>query len=285
MDPSDLFKQPAAKKGKQSNPEKKRVCVTDALPYLPLIYGLKDKLIQHNLSLIIEEPYQALRRLQEGEVELGIIPSVEYGQKKETWRIIPGIAVSSKGAAKDMLLFFHKGLKDIKNISIDANASISLLLLKILIKEKFILNPEYIKMEPHLDTMLAQTDAALITGDKAFEYARTNRNYLDLGEEWEDLTGLPFVYAFWAGREFTIKKEEVSIIKNAFDLGKRNLIQISREYAENNSEDWVYYHDFLTHNRTYTFSNHERDGLMELYHYAFYYGFIKYIPDLYYYEI
>jgi chorismate dehydratase len=285
MDPSDLFKQPLANKGKKPNPEKKRVCISDTLPYLPLIYGLKDKLIQHNFSLVIEEPYQALKRLQEGEVELGIIPSVEYGQKKETWRIIPDIAVSSKGAAKDMLLFFHKGLKDIKNISIDDNASISLLLLKILIKEKFILNPEYIKMEPHLDTMLAQTDAAFITGEKAFEYARTNQNYLDLGEEWEDLTGLPFVYAFWAGREFTIKKEEVNIIKNAFELGKRNLMQISKEYAENNSEDWVYYHDFLTHNRNYTFSDHERDGLMELYHYAFYYGFIKYIPDLYYYEI
>jgi chorismate dehydratase len=279
-----LFKQPPDNKGQKSNPDKKRICMTDDLSCSPLIYGFKNKLIQHHFSILFAEPYQALKKLKEGEVELSIIPSVEYGQKKETWRIIPGVAISTKGAAGDMLLFFHKGLKDIKSIAVANNDSMAQLLLKILMKEKFILNPEYIKMETQPDNMLAQTDAALITGDKAFEYARENRNYLDLGEEWEDLSGLPFVYAFWAGREFTIKKDEVCLVKNAFELGKRNLVQIAREYAEQNSESWDFYHDFLTRNRNYTFSDQERDGLTELYHYAFFYGFIKYIPDLYYYE-
>ena len=46
--------------------------------------------------------------------------------------------------------------------------------------------------------MLAAADAALVIGDPALYFGgETGR--LDLGEEWAARTGLPFVFAFWAG--------------------------------------------------------------------------------------
>ena len=132
--------------------------------------------------------------------------------------------------------------------------------------------------------MLLKADAAFITGSKAFDYFKNNRNYIDIGDEWEDLTGLPFVYSFWAGREFTIKKEEVNVIKKAHQLGKKNLIQICKEYADRNPEDWTFYHDFLSKNRNFYFSDNEKNGLIEFYKYAFFFGYIEYIPDLFYYQ-
>ena len=285
MDPANLFGKKAESKDESSYTEKIKISISEDLAALPLIYGLKENTLSHSFSILLTKPSRISDKLKDGEVELGIIPSNEYGQKKETWRIIPNISISSKGASRDRLLFFRKGLKDIKVIAVDQNAAASLLLLKILMKEKYVMNPDYHMMKADLAKMLSKADAAFITGDKAFEYYREHRNYLDLGEEWEDLTGLPFVYSFWAGREFTVKKEDIHIIKKTYELGKRNLIKICKNYAKNGQESWSFYHDFLTKNRYYYFSDHERDGLMEFYNYAFFYGYIKYIPDLFYYEL
>ena len=62
------------------------------------------------------------------------------------------------------------------------------------------------RWRPDLDAMLARADAALIIGDNAlFLDPPTSASgaairKIDLGELWTELTGLPFVYAFWAGR-------------------------------------------------------------------------------------
>ena len=48
--------------------------------------------------------------------------------------------------------------------------------------------------------MLAQADAALVIGDPALFMDADGRglNKIDLGAAWTAMTGLPFVYAFWA---------------------------------------------------------------------------------------
>ena len=56
-------------------------------------------------------------------------------------------------------------------------------------------------MAPDLESMLRRTDAALIIGDNALllDHAALGLQKIDLGEMWTSTTGLPFVYAFWAG--------------------------------------------------------------------------------------
>ena len=85
------------------------------------------------------------------------------------------------------------------------------------------MSPEYIEMKPDIEQMLDKADAALIVGDEALTIYQKNRNRLDLNEEWADLTGLPFVYSFWAGREFTIDKNETEKIRNSYELGYMGL--------------------------------------------------------------
>jgi predicted solute-binding protein len=99
------------------------------------------------------------------------------------------------------------------------------------------------------------------------------------------MTGLPFVYGLWAGREMTVTTADVASIISSFELGKLNLEKISKEYARKHSQNWSFYHDFLTHNLSYTFSDLEKEGLNEFYNYAFFYGFTEFIPDLHFYKI
>ncbi len=44
-------------------------------------------------------------------------------------------------------------------------------------------------------------------------------NKIDLGEVWTRMTGLPFVYAFWAGRPDVLTADDVAALQRARDDG------------------------------------------------------------------
>jgi len=266
------------------NHTKKRIGIIDALEYLPLIYGLKNDMVEHDFELIHSSAAKSAEQLREGELELALIQSIDYAQKKETWKIIPEICIACNISVKNIQLFFKRDLKQIKKIAVDKNANTAKILLKILMKEKFMMSPEYIEMNPDVIQMLSKADAALIVGNEALDIYQKNRNRIDLNEEWVDMTGLPFVYSFWAGREFTISKNETLQIRKSYELGIRNLEEISKKFAHNHSESWGFYHDFLTKNINYHFSEQEKEGLMEFYNYAFFFSFVDFIPDLHFYS-
>jgi len=284
MDRQELFN-PSRISQQPIPPEKRIIGLTDSVEYLPLIYGIKNNLIKHDFDLSFGTLLETAGRLREGELELGLISSYDYALKKETWQIVPNLCLSSANKIKHVQLFFKKGLTDITKVAIDKNAASEAILLKILMREKFMISPEYFIMEPDLDKMLSQADSALIIGERGLDYYKKHRNRLDLNEEWLDLTGLPFVYAFWAGREITVTTDDLHAIRSSFELGEKNLEKISKEYAHDRPHNWAFYHDFYTHNLSYTFSDTDQDGLNEFYNYAFFYGFTEFIPDLHFYKI
>ncbi len=60
--------------------------------------------------------------------------------------------------------------------------------------------------------MLARRDAALIIGDVALflDDAAADVQKIDLGEVWTRSTGLPFVYAVWAGWPGAVTPDDVA---------------------------------------------------------------------------
>lgn len=282
MDINDLFGSGPVEPEKQPEKSQCNVFVSDSLEYLPLIYGLKLPELNSNFKLSYMPISVCAERLREGAADLALIPALDYGRRKEVWNLIPGIGVSTRGSLKNVQLFFKKGLKEINSVAVDPVAESEKALLQILMREKYMMNPKYISMDPDLDKMLGKADAALLSGSAALKYYLSNRNRLDLGEEWFDLTSLPYVSGFWAGRPFTVSKQQVAVIKKSFTLGQRNLEKISQAYAQDQPENWVFYHDFLSKDLSYQLSEDVIDGLMEFYNYAFFYGLIEHIPDLHY---
>jgi chorismate dehydratase len=261
----------------------KRICLQDELIYRPLTYGLQQQPFQQHFTTAYGSESQAGYKLKEGEVHLSLISAIDYAHKKESWRIIPEIAVVCKGGSNTLLLFFRRDLKEIKKVAIDRGAITAVVLLKIILQEKYNFAPEYIPMQPDIDHMLAHADAALLVGDRAMCERRSNR--LDLCEEWFDLTGLPFVYGFWAGLEIATAKEEVALIKKSCELGQKNLMNIAKKFAKQCDDNWSYYHDILTTNIYYRLNAIEKQGLLEFYTYAFYYGYSEFIPDLLFFDL
>lgn len=262
----------------------KVIGITDALALAPLTYGLKRQPLPDNIRLNAGTLKENAKKLREGEIEIALISPLDYALSKETWHIVPGIGLASTGKAKHVQLFFKKDLKEIQTIAVDQNASGEDVLLKIVMREKYEQSPEYIYMPANMDTMLGQADAALIVGDAALSYYNDYPTRIDLNEEWLDLTGLPFVYALWMGRDMTVSKEDVKLIQTSYHLGINNLQHIAREYASEKEENWSFYFDYINHELNFSFAEHEEDGLLEFLNYAFFYGHTEYIPDLHFFK-
>jgi len=280
MDINNFFGKPEQQDVKQKT---RTMSLVSYLNTKPLVYGLENNLVEHHFSLQKDVPSVCAQRLLEGEVELGIVPSIEYARAKGSWKIIPDLSIASQRAVKSVCLFFNKNMSKIDTIALDTSSRTSVALLKIILQERYEQTPEFIFMAPDLDEMLAAADAALIIGDKALHYSVKHTNFIDLGEEWSDMTGLPFVYAFWAGNELQLNEKDVKAVLESYQEGSQNIEKIAREFGKTQPMTWDFYYDYLTQNISYSFAEEEKAGLLEFYRYAFYFGLIEHIPDLHFY--
>ena len=68
---------------------------------------------------------------------------------------------------------------------------------------------------------MRRVDAALVIGDPALylDHLAAGLGKVDLGEQWTGLTGLPFVWAFWAGRPGVLSRAALAALVEARDAG------------------------------------------------------------------
>ncbi len=159
-----------------------------AVSYLnaePLVYGLQN---EAGFRLERDLPSRVAERLHAGEVDLGMIPSIEYAFGD--YAIVPGVAIGSRGPVRSVNLFHPGPVEAIRRVALDTSSRTSLALVKVLLHQRLGRDPEYLPMPPSLPDMLKAADAALLIGDPSF-YFEGEIPRLDLGEEWARVTGLP----------------------------------------------------------------------------------------------
>ena len=254
-----------------------RVVRLGAVSYLnaaPHVHGLQG---DPGFRLEREVPSRVARRLHAGEVDLGLVPSVEYAFGD--YAIVPGIAVASRGPVRSVRLFHHGPLDRVRRVALDTSSRTSAALVRILLRERLGRHPQYVPMGPSLVDMLAVADAALLIGDPALDH-EADAACLDLGEEWQRLTGLPFVYAFWAGRPGALGGAGVRRLQAALAAGLEDLPAIAAGQAGGNAARTVKYETYLRESIVYRLGEEEQAGLREFYRRAHAIALIPAVPEL-----
>jgi predicted solute-binding protein len=82
------------------------------------------------------------------------------------------------------------------------------------------------------------------------------------------MTGLPFVYAFWAGRPDVLTAEDVTALQQARDAGMAQPERIARTYFASAPEHHALGAQYLRDNIKYHLGDAERAGLETFYRYA-----------------
>lgn len=258
-----------------------------AVPFLntkPLIYGLEMDQGKGLFELHYTHPALAARMLEEGDLDLAILPSIEYA-RIQNLSIVPGMSISARGLVASVNLYCRKPLSKVKSIAVDSRSRTSVALLRILSAERYGIEPEIVEKEPDIKTMLKDCDAALLIGDDALYQDVDAAEVRDLGRDWFKLTSLPFVFAFWAGREGAVGQEEKAILRSSLQQGLMNVRKIASNYpspciansAELNEK-------YLTENIRYRFGDEELNGLKLFYIKAWENGIIEGVPRFRFYE-
>ena len=262
----------------------KKLGVVDFLNAKPLIYAIEENKVSHSFELLYDIPSQIAVKLLNKEINAGLVPSIHYAKYSVKYRIVPEVCIASRGAVKSIRLYFRKDLRDIKSVAVDISSMTSVVLARVILSEKYDVRPKFIAMKPNLENMLLEADAALLIGDNALFEPTGYASYLDLGDEWDDLTGLPFVYALWVGRRESLSEDDVLALINSKNYGIQNIDTISYEASQRYGVDFDFCKSYLTENLFYELGEQEIAGMKEFFTYAFYYGVIDFIPEIKFYE-
>lgn len=207
-----------------------RLGAVDYLNARPLVYGLDKR--PDLFALRFDPPARCADLLHEYAIDVGMIPAVEFCRGPE-YRIVPGMGIVSANAVASVALFTSKPLDQVQSIAADTSSRTSNALVRILCLERFHITPQFHAMPPDADAMLAACDAALLIGDPALYLDPPQKavEKIDLGEEWYALTGLPFVWAFWAGRPGELPSDAVGALEQARNQGVAASDEIAAEYC------------------------------------------------------
>ncbi|MBT4100117.1 MAG: menaquinone biosynthesis protein [Gemmatimonadetes bacterium] len=233
-------------------------------------------------------PARCAADLEAGSIDVGLIPVIEYARQDPHYWIVPGISIASQGEVLTVRLFYRGELAKIKRIAVDTSSRTSVALMTVLLREQFGLDPEHVAAAPDLDAMLHHADAALLIGDPVLPLVAEDaavdnadpRQSLDLGKQWTMMTGKPFVFAFWAGRQGAIGPGHVARLQQARLAGSACLPQIAATFQRERAGDAALYERYLRDHIRHDLGAEELDGLREFYRLAAVHGVIDAEPGL-----
>lgn len=247
---------------------KLRVGIVNYLNSKPLAWGF---LKGHHADLFAPSyhpPALVARLLGQGNLDIGLIPSIEV-QRIPNLRILPDLCVAASHEVRSVILVSRCPLPEIRRVALDQNSRTSVALLRILLRERYGLDPEYLHERPDAERMLAEADAALLIGDPALKVDRERYIVTDLAAEWRELTGLPFVFAVWAVRPEVEIPDLPFYFKSSLRYGLSSVDTLAREAAAELGLDSSEIRTYLTENLSFFLRRDEIEGLEEFYRRAY----------------
>jgi predicted solute-binding protein len=145
---------------------KLRISVVQYLNTSPLVWGFTHGLLAGKYDLSFTVPSQCAEQLRAREVDIAIIPAIEY-QRIDDLVILPDLAIASKRRVRSLLLISKVPIAQARSIALDRSSRSTQALTKILCARHWQIAPQFQEMAPDLAAMLAQNDAALLIGDPA----------------------------------------------------------------------------------------------------------------------
>ena len=257
-----------------------RVGAVNYLNTKPLIEGLTS--FSNEIALSLDLPSRLADRLAAGELDVGLIPVIEFF-RAGTYSMIPNVSIASRGPVLSVTLFSRVPWGEIRSVALDEGSRTSAALTKILLWERHsggtpvfpgtggtaALPIRYLPLPIDSESDSLDTDAVLLIGDRAMKACLPGFAFAyDLGQEWTEWTGLPMVFAVWAVRAGV----DLGTAEAAFGKAKANGLakagNIAAREAARLGLDAGYCRRYFTNILRYDLGPNELAGLKRFYELA-----------------
>jgi chorismate dehydratase len=257
------------------------------LNVLPIYFAMENIFGENGFHLVRGTPAELNALMGRGEVDLGSISAMEYGRAHKDYLLLPDLSISSRGAVGSVLLFSRVPFArlDGRLIRVSAASASGAALVKVLMARLIEVQPRY--QPGQASAPLEDCAAVMAIGDEALalKAAGTMPFELDLGEAWQQLTGLPFVFGVWAvRRDFAVSQPEATsalhrLLLRSRDWGLGSLTELSRiaatSFNMSPAQVLAYFHQL-----NFFLSPEHEQGLATFFHYLHKLGELVEEPQL-----
>ncbi len=257
-----------------------RIGCVKYLNALPLIRGYEDE-------VDFDHPSALCSKLAAGELDLALVSSFEF-LRNPTYRIVDDISISSAGPVYSVIVAHRGDISEVEEIELDPAAETSGNLVRCLLAEvqlaprvqrsTDILSVRPAGVSPAVAKAISSHCARLLIGDQAIRFRQRHAgefHFWDLGEQWNKLVGLPFVYALWLIRpEVRDFKSVANRLRALRDENLANLDQLIAEVVaprmrgdsgHRKEFDPQFCTRYYREHLRFSFGEKEKEGLREFY--------------------
>ncbi|MCI0522030.1 MAG: menaquinone biosynthesis protein [Bacteroidales bacterium] len=250
--------------------KKIRVSAVKYINSYPFMIGLRDGEVASMIDLEVCHPSECADRLLSGQSDIGLIPVAMIASMKE-YHIISDYCLSTPGEVRTVLLVSNTPFDEISKVFLDYRSRSSVTLCRILAAKAWKREFEWLPAPEAFNiTAMTQGEAAVMIGDRCFEYSRYFSHKIDLGLEWRKFTGLPFVFACWVS-SVQLPEEFITLFNKALREGierKNEAVALLKDDAVATPTEVI---DYLNNNIDFHLDDSKREALSR---------FIGYINEL-----
>lgn len=196
------------------------------IPYINCypVYGAVDRGVVPLAAELVDGVPTALNRgMSDGTLDVSVVSAVEYARDWERYLLLPDLAISCDGPVRSVMLFSRRpaGELDGQQVLVSRSSMTSVHLLELLFENVWKAKPVFVAGDAEAaDLRAADTDASiaarLVIGDAALMLGTgalpsPYEHVYDLGLEWKNWTGLPFVFAVWVAQRTTDVQDALAV--------------------------------------------------------------------------
>jgi chorismate dehydratase len=205
------------------------------IPYINCypVYGAIDRgIVPMPAELVSGVPTDLNRQMAAGSLEISVISAVEYARDATKYLLLPDLSICSDGPVRSVVLFSKRPAAELqgRRVLVSRSSMTSVALLELLFEHVWDARPAFVPSNAELVDVARfgeeEHDARLVIGDAALHlWSRLRspelypaddglaqyRYAYDLGGEWKQWTGLPFVFAVWVAQRTAPVAEALSV--------------------------------------------------------------------------
>ncbi|NUN69330.1 MAG: hypothetical protein HUU02_06420 [Bacteroidetes bacterium] len=230
-------------------------------------------------ELLFDTPSAHLDALMSNERAAVFVPPVDFAQNSSGMVLIPKVGVSSSGHSNAVRLYLRRNLPVIRSIAVGAVSATDVVLARIVLGEKYDAEqPTVVPVQGTVEEMLSKADCALVAGDALLTLA-ADHPFIDIVDEWSDITELPFVHTVAITRSDLYTAETAERLLASMDAGRAALPSVANAVAAETSLSADLLQNYLSH-FSYGLDDESLASLDEFFRMAFYYGMLGDVPEI-----
>ena len=240
-----------------------RIGSVSFLNALPLIDGL-DR--EGRVDLVRAVPSRLAEMVDQGEIDVGLVPVVDLIRNGRNWHVSSDACIGCDGATLTVRVFSKVDPSEIQTLLVDVDSHSSVALATVIWQEKYGRRLKLVGFDAANsdESAMSSAEAVLLIGDKVIntpvgmEYFST---HIDLGAAWKSMTGMPFVFAVWAGPDESIMQHAANVFASARDRGVSRAREIATMHAERMGWPVELAHRYYTEHLDFQMTDRHVEGM------------------------